>query len=397
MAHLQKLRQSLAFDLLDAARVGELEKALTPALHADAAAPWSAKADGEHESISTPSRCCMSQSCTSTLSSRRGIAVSLESPDTSPERRRLFSQRIPGHFSPPGSFPDSVSSRLTTGTQAQYAEPWQTIIFLDFDDTLFPTTWLGSIGLLPIVHAPTDPEILTELERMDEAACGVLAAACQLSSRTCIVTNARAGWVLDSAQTFMPRLHSLLHSPSAPGIVYARDKLQQRCRIGSVTEPADRTNRMDYSKLDEFKEIMTQAKTVAMEGEVKAFYSQYPKQSWKNLISIGDGSYEHDAIQEITFVHAQPLHKKLRTKAIKLSDTPNCSELERQLQTLKTYLSTIVQFNGDLDVEFGRHGDEKGLAEALQLPVSPMNCSSPQRLPQEFSIAELRQINEFKI
>lgn len=363
-----------------------------------------AEAAGEQESISalsqsdalsvqtTPAQCC-----NSTLSSRRGIAVSLESTDIesapeslSPSSRRCTSpfrgtSRSPSH---PCSFPDSVSSRLTTGTQDEYAEPWQTIIFLDFDDTLFPTTWLHEKGLLRNVdrfEAPTDFATLAELERVDQAACDALAAASQLSSRICIVTNAQAPWVLNSTQIFMPRLHSVLRGPSAPGIVYARDKLHQRRQAGFCTESAYRDNL-------ELREFLTRAKTVAMKAEVKAFYSQYPQQSWKNLISIGDGSYEHDAIQEITFLHMQPSHKKLRTKAIKLPDSPTCSEVERHLQTLKMYLSAIVQFNDDLDVDFGMEGGEKGLAEALQLPVTPMSSASPRKLPA--MCPELDQIYE---
>merc|ERR1719160_2075443 len=97
---------------------------------------------------------------------------------------------------------------------------------------------------------------------------------------------------------------------------------------------------------------MTQAKTVAMHAEVKLFYSQYPQQSWKNLISVGDASYERDALQEVTFVHTQPLQKKLRTKVIKLSTEPTSAQVYSQLQTMKMYLPTIVKFSDDLDVNF---------------------------------------------
>eukprot|EP00746_Dinoflagellata_sp_MGD_P149468 gnl/MRDRNA2_/MRDRNA2_81494_c0_seq2.p1 gnl/MRDRNA2_/MRDRNA2_81494_c0~~gnl/MRDRNA2_/MRDRNA2_81494_c0_seq2.p1 ORF type:complete len:374 (+),score=70.28 gnl/MRDRNA2_/MRDRNA2_81494_c0_seq2:94-1215(+) len=370
MPDLQELKGSLGPDLLEAAKHGDLDKALLSSRRGDLDKDL--------------------------LSSRRGIKVTLESPSTSFEND---SSSLPtlGTSSHPLSFPDSVSSCVTTGTQEQYAEPWQTIIFLDFDDTLFPTTWLGDIGLLSNIHflkAPTDPETMMELEKIDKAACSVLAAACQLSNRTCIVTNAQAGWVMNSAQIFMPQLHSLLNSPTAPGIVYARDTLQKQSRRSnrSVVEPVDRTTSMERT---EAETLLTQAKTVAMQAEVKAFYSQYFQQSWKNLISIGDGSYERDAIHEITFVHAQPVHKKLRTKAIKLRADPTPSELESQLETLKMYLSTIVQFNDDLDVDFNGEGGEKGLVEALQLPITPSGNISPQKLQAMNS--GLGQISEDKI
>lgn len=279
--------------------------------------------------------------------------------------------------------PPSVTSHLTTGTQDQYAEPQQTIIFFDWDDTLFPTTWLDSEGLLRRKEAPTDSDVLAELEQLEKAAISVLQVASQLSMRTCIVTNASSPWVMDSAGMFMPQLHKLLESPNNPGptVVHAREKLTQQKHKSrsSVTEHFAEW-RNDKCCDEEARALLTQAKTVAMHAEVKLFYSQYPQQSWKNLISVGDASYERDALQEVSFVHTQPLQKKLRTKVIKLKTEPTSKEVCNQLQTIKMFLQSIVQFNDDLDVDFDEPRYEEALAKALQIPQTPLISTLSSKL-----------------
>jgi hypothetical protein len=279
--------------------------------------------------------------------------------------------------------PPSVSSYLTTGTQEFYAEPQQTIIFFDWDDTLFPTSWLECKGLLRRKELPTDCETLAELSKLEQAACTVLRTASQLSIRTCIVTNANSPWVTESARIFMPTLHQLLVSPSAPQIAHAKEKLKEHKRksTSSVTESFAQWRNERFCD-EEAVAMLTQAKTVAMQAEVKLFYSQYPQQSWKNLISIGDASYERDALQEVSFLHTQPTQKKLRTKVIKLKTEPISKEVYDQLQTIKMYLPTIVKFNDDLDIDFdSSQGYEEALGEALQIPQTPMVSTLSMKLP----------------
>merc|ERR1719359_2768345 len=70
---------------------------------------------------------------------------------------------------------------------------------------------------------------------------------------------------------------------------------------------------------------LTDSKAHAMKAAVTDFYSRYPNQSWKNIISIGDAFFEHDAIRQVC--NERPYRemeaKKCRTKTIKLLEGPS--------------------------------------------------------------------------
>merc|ERR1719150_1778035 len=66
--------------------------------------------------------------------------------------------------------------------------------------------------------------------------------------------------------------------------------------------------------------LLTETKVRAMRAAVTEFYSRYPGQSWKNIISIGDALYEHTAIRQV--VGERPMEEKCRTKTVKLLDSP---------------------------------------------------------------------------
>lgn len=260
-------------------------------------------------------------------------------------------------FPPKRSLPQCCAlpqsaSKSSTGTQDEWASPSPTMLFLDYDDTLFPTSWLKEVGVLQNFKAPTDPEISAELEKLEKAACAVLTIACELSIKTCIISNSNSDWVIVSAKLFMPQLHVLLESSNGPAIIYARDRLLKKQSVGHSAIYGYCWYRSNFACEDEQAEILTNAKAMAMEVECKAFYSQHPHQSWKNLISIGDATYEGDALQEIAFMHSQSPQMKLRTKVIKLTTAPTPAEFDSQLWTLRTYMPAIVQFQNDLDVNF---------------------------------------------
>merc|ERR1719386_623286 len=92
-----------------------------------------------------------------------------------------------------------------------------------------------------------------------------------------------------------------------------------------------------------------------MKEAVGEFYSQYTDQSWKNMISVGDGFFEHDAIEEVrTFrPHQEPTSPKsrCRVKRIKLMDEPTVEALTVQVSLLRCWLLDIVSADGDIDMD----------------------------------------------
>lgn len=293
----------------------------------------------------------------------------------------------------PGSEPPKTSQEIEPPTKTiesnvgqQRLEPW-TITFVDWDNTLFPTSWLENKGLLDPRQAPKEPEALAELEKLEQTACSALASACQLSARTCIVTNAISDWVTESSQFWMPRLHALLNSPNGPRVVYARNVMKKQVESKRFSVSGAVTWRETRVCGEEASAFLTQAKTIAMKAEIEAFNSQYPQQSLVNIISIGDGTYERHAIQEIAFMCEQP--QEFRAKVFKFIANPNPTEVNNQLQAVKTYLPTIVQYNDSLDVDFDDLSDSVKDSDADALPtgyapmivkVAPLWRTNPELL-----------------
>ncbi len=92
----------------------------------------------------------------------------------------------------------------------------QTMFFLDWDDTLLPTTHLRSASCITssggIVGVPP-PSLQVQLLALEREVCDLLASLQeQPNAVVCIVTNASAGWVQSSAAEFMPAVAAAVKS-----------------------------------------------------------------------------------------------------------------------------------------------------------------------------------------
>merc|ERR1711924_5074 len=87
----------------------------------------------------------------------------------------------------------------------------ETLILFDWDDTLFPTSWLLQRGLLerPMPARTPSREERVQLQRMAEHARDTLAMALQIG-KVVIVTNGEEGWVEMSCEEFLPSLIDML-------------------------------------------------------------------------------------------------------------------------------------------------------------------------------------------
>eukprot|EP00439_Symbiodinium_sp_Y106_P018767 s1104_g2.t1 len=106
-------------------------------------------------------------------------------------------------------------------------------------------------------------------------------------------------------------------------------------------------------------------------------------QSWKNLISIGDGEAEWDALHDLAIVckgaalqlsqQSVPSartqrQKELRLKTVKLLEEPTCSLLQSQLQVLEAWLPSIAL--GDEDISMR-------LPELPRMKTKFSHCTKP--------------------
>lgn len=271
-------------------------------------------------------------------------------------------------------------------SNAEYADPAQTLLFLDWDDMIFPTTdlikgWKASMKV-GVAEMPNKSAVALEplLEEWRAVVYEYLSVACSVSDRCVIVTNSRRPWVENCIDRFAPNLKPLFRR-AAGGIkvVYAEEALvasQQahyaKCPcVGGIMA-------WWYSLPDDLDDIeaniaqqekkLTDAKYQAMKIEAMKFYSRYPGQTWKNIISFGDMKHERDAVHQLSSYLASQPGQRLRTKALMLPREPKIGELTLGLGLSRMMLPAYVRYDGNIDLDLTSTNPMQTISEALNIP-----------------------------
>eukprot|EP00931_Biecheleriopsis_adriatica_P010285 TRINITY_DN111372_c0_g1_i1.p1 TRINITY_DN111372_c0_g1~~TRINITY_DN111372_c0_g1_i1.p1 ORF type:complete len:363 (-),score=89.25 TRINITY_DN111372_c0_g1_i1:30-1088(-) len=261
---------------------------------------------------------------------------------------------------------------------------FETLIFLDWDDTLFPSTDIfdnWGQPAKPSEHVPElDTEKLEMLQAWQEAFHRLLTAVSELSGHCAIVTNARRGWVEECMERFAPDLCQLLSQPGGPQVVYAQDVLQKRRSKKKVRDFKESLYPVKHS--DVYKDVLdcqrenymelVAAKYEAMKREFEAFFGSRAGCRKRTIISLGDMEYEHDAVQELG-MHSLLGDEELRIKSLLLPEAPQVSELTLRLDLLRLLLPALIRMDQDLSADLKELRLEKRpfekLAETLHLPA----------------------------
>mmetsp|Transcript_40044 Transcript_40044/g.127423 ORF Transcript_40044/g.127423 Transcript_40044/m.127423 type:complete len:327 (-) Transcript_40044:164-1144(-) len=260
---------------------------------------------------------------------------------------------------------DRKISEVTT-SDVLFAEAEQTLIFFDWDDTLFPTTaifeeWGVDAKMENVTGLPEGLE--EELRAWRAAVQRLLTSACSCSARCVIMTNSKRPWVHDCVRRFAPDLLPLLEGHLGPSVVYAREALVTGRREGL------RPVRNEFFTSEDMEQMLTKAKQLSMAQVAEDFYSRYPGQTWKNILSVGDMLYEHSAVQEVTFSRRSPPREHVRTKAITVPTQPSLGVLTCRLQLCDRLLPAFVSKDGDLSLDLEVCPEPMdALAEALEMP-----------------------------
>jgi hypothetical protein len=248
-------------------------------------------------------------------------------------------------------------------SQDLFAEISQTCIVLDWDDTLFPTTYVQDVlGLAirtPLNEQRIEPDALQEAAR-NLSLCGaraeeLLRGASRLG-KVVIVTLSRYPWVSEACANFFPEVGPLIQELGVP-VIYAQDDF-----FAQVSPLANPSPCQNWSEI----------KGKAIENQLQVFYSQYEGQSWKNVISIGDSNHErfgtHYAMNE--YIKRTGRKGTVRTKTVKLASRPTCEKLVQQLQMLRDCLSLAVRLDGGFDIDLSDVRDARSMRTCLRSLVT---------------------------
>lgn len=274
------------------------------------------------------------------------------------------------------TFQRQISQPTVANSLAAWSRPSQTLIFLDWDDTIFPTTEIvDNWGLSSKYDTWSSAVLSAEQERLLGRWCDALhkylTATCSLSDRCVIITNSRRPWVSECVKRFAPSLESLFSRDDGPHVVYANEAVASKVSpCASVRRNASpvRFRAPEALSPEEQREQLTKAKFAAMRQEAKKFYAQYPEQTWKNIISIGDARYEHDAAQDLAFRRKGPAREQLRLKTVVTPTEPSIRDLIYQMRLVTLLWPAHVHFDGDFDIDMNTSESLKLLADELGMP-----------------------------
>lgn len=98
---------------------------------------------------------------------------------------------------------------------------------------------------------------------------------------------------------------------------------------------------------------------------INAFYSRYPNQRWKNVLAVGDGRGDREALHRVT---EERLSEGCRQKNVKFLVKPSLDVLKKQLLLLIDVLEALILADDHVDIRITEeHLDPAGGAELLVL------------------------------
>lgn len=189
------------------------------------------------------------------------------------------------------------------------------ITILDWDDTLFPTSWIDK--------AISNPYLYQDLQKIEQIVYKLFEKILDYCSIFYIVTNADSGWIEYSSSKYMPLVFNflLLHQENVK-IISARSN-------NSIMFPDQ-----DYVwKLIEINNILS-----VLSQDSSLIYLD------KQIISIGDSYIEKLATKEVASEY------NLKVKTIKLLEQPSCKQLQQELELLYNNYDVIIREMNNIDI-----------------------------------------------
>ena len=190
-----------------------------------------------------------------------------------------------------------------------------TIIIIDWDDTLYPTSWATDNGV-DLMNPKSRYKYLKHFEKLDNHLSSVLRHMVTLGD-VIIVTNAMPEWVELSTSVLPKTKECITHID----IISARKRYQNKTKMA------------EWKKHTFFEEIVRRSKS----------------KQYVNILSLGDAEFEYNALINLYSLKAIP-HKYL--KPIKFIKSANYGVLIEQLKIIKNNISAICQMTRHMDLTF---------------------------------------------
>jgi hypothetical protein len=208
----------------------------------------------------------------------------------------------------------------------------QTLVIFDWDDTLFPTSWLEKQGKLfqcfdqeEMSFSKEETSLLQALSKVAERSLRTAL----LFGKVAIVTNGEAGWVEMSCSKAMPSLWNSLLKMGEVEIVSARSTYE--------SEVGYDPSKWKYLAFADRLEALCPR-------HIRDINAQSDQQL--NVISLGDSLAEQRAV-----AHLSTMTPNCYGKSLKFVEKPSIQKLIEQHKFVSTCFVEVAEHNDDLDVE----------------------------------------------
>ena len=186
---------------------------------------------------------------------------------------------------------------------------YKNLIILDWDDTLFPTSWTVSKNM-NLGDEKIKYKYMVFFSKLDMVLYQLLSKLIKYG-KVIIVTNAVSKWVYVSSN-MLPNSQNIIKKNII--IMSARDLFQEQY-----------PNQISMWKKLMFKELVNQ---------------YFVNHKMQNIISVGDADYEFDATVDLYDEHSVVKNKLLKT--IRFIRSPSFDDLIDELQVLDKCIEKIV-------------------------------------------------------
>ncbi|KAF4684761.1 hypothetical protein FOZ60_007361 [Perkinsus olseni] len=221
-----------------------------------------------------------------------------------------------------------LSPRISAG-DVSAGRGRQLLFFVDWDDTILPTTWLrgckyltNSIAQMEQIVArqggsvKLPSSVRRDLSVIEDYALDLLQKCCDLGS-TAIVTNSSANWIPFTAKHYLPRLIPVLESIPC---VSARPQLPDNLSAQAATCMA------------------SSWKTIKFQEMACAYNTDFDC-----IVSIGDGFAERTAVMEL-----RDIFPKCTCKAVRFMTQPNIYMLRDEIRQTLANLEEIADVEASI-------------------------------------------------
>jgi len=210
------------------------------------------------------------------------------------------------------------------------------VIIFDYDDTIFPNTYINNLGLSLSSDLSSLPQsFFDDMEHLAEILTETIEQASKLGDLY-LVTNGKEGWIELSCSKFIPSLSSVLK------------KFKRVISARSTYEFLHPENPIMWKKevfSDILREFILYTFFKIKEG---IFLIDNETMKLAQLISIGDGIPEREASILATKEYNQ---FNILCKTVKFVERPSCEQLKLQIIMVRECLERIRNHHSSIDVE----------------------------------------------